>query len=85
VQGAEGLEVSFHFFVGDFFGMQLEVDPAIDAHGHYQPHVTGTRAEGEAIQGVYRALLFVRIYDDGLDFLPGEQLRDSGGKAETQK
>ena len=71
-QSVEGCEVGIHVLVGDFFGMKLEVDPAVDAHGHDLLHVARTRAEGEAIQGVHRALLFVRGRLDGLIFLPGE-------------
>jgi hypothetical protein len=47
--------------------------------------VAGTRAEGKAIQGVDRALLFVRSRLGGLVFLPSEYLGDSTSKAETQK
>jgi hypothetical protein len=68
----EGREAGFHVFVGDFFGMKLEVDPAVDAYGHDLLHVAGTRTEGEAIQGMHRALLFARTGVCWLVFLPGE-------------
>jgi hypothetical protein len=71
-QSVEGREAGFHVFVGDFFGMKLEVDPAVDAYGHDLLHLAGTRAEGEAIQGMHRALLFARTGVCWLVFLPGE-------------
>jgi hypothetical protein len=50
----------------------LEVDPAVDPYGHHLLHVARTRTKGEAIQGVHRALLFIRIGIRGLVFFPGE-------------
>ncbi len=84
-QRAQWLEAGFHVFVSDFFGMQLQIDPVVDARGHHLLHIAGTGPEGEAIQGVHRALLFVRSCVDGLVLLPGEQLRDGACKAETQE
>jgi hypothetical protein len=52
--------------------MKLQVDPAVNAHGHDLLHVPGTWAEGQAIQGVHCALLFARSRLDGLGFFPGE-------------
>ena len=39
--------------------MQLQIDPAVDAHGHYLLDITGPRAEGQTVECLYGAFLFV--------------------------
>jgi hypothetical protein len=58
-QGAELRETRFESGVVDFFGMKLEADPLIDAHGQHPVDVAGTRAEGQAVEGVNGALALV--------------------------
>ena len=56
--------------------MQLQIDPAVDAHRHDLLNVARPRAEGEAIESMHRSLLFVRAGIGCFVFFLGEQLRD---------
>ena len=90
VQRAKSSEARFDCAVRNFVGMQLQIDPAVDAHRHDLLHVAGPRTEGEAIERVHGALLFVRALFvrariGGLVLLLGEQLRDCAGEAQAQQ
>jgi hypothetical protein len=57
--GAEGDVVE-----GD--GMKLEVEPAVESHSADSIEIAGTRAEGEAIEGVKNALVALKLGAAGL-------------------
>ena len=65
--------------------MQLQIDPAVDAHRHNLLNIAGPWTEGKAIERVHRAPLFVRAGVGGLIFLLREQLRNRAGEAQAQQ
>jgi hypothetical protein len=87
-QGAERFQARVERAVINFFGMQLKVNPLVDAHRHDLLHIAGARTEGQAIERVQSAPLSVVIGAGCrlvLVFLSGQHLRDRTRQAETEK
>src|SRR5262249_56667471 len=72
-QRAEGSKARFESGVVNFLGMQLLVDPFVDAHGGYAVNLKGPRAKREAVQPVDSALGLVHR-GRGFLFLLGREL-----------
>jgi hypothetical protein len=85
VQCAKGREASVYTVVGDFFRMELLIDPLIDANGHHFLYVSGTRTEREAVQGVHSALLLVGSGDTRLFFLFRKHWRHGAGQTRANQ
>src|SRR5262252_5621824 len=64
--------------------MQLQVDPPVNTHRHDLLHISGTCAEGEAVERVHGTLLLVRA-GVGVVFFLGEQLRNGTDHTQTQQ
>ena len=68
VQRAKRSEARIHRSSLNFVGMQLQIDPAIDAHGHHLLHIAGTWTKRQTVERMYRALLIVRAVSAGWSF-----------------
>ena len=72
--------------VVNFLGMQLQVNPLLDAHRHHSLHIAGARTESQAIERVQGAPLIVVVGAGGsLVLLLSQHLRDRARQAETKK
>ncbi len=60
LQSAKRLETGVQRAVVNPLGMQLQVNPLINAHCHHLLHISGARAEGKSIQSVQCASLIAR-------------------------
>jgi hypothetical protein len=52
IDDAVSIEELLEILIVDAFGMELKVDPLVEAHGANLLHVAGARAEGESVQGL---------------------------------
>ena len=66
------------------FGMQLQVNPLLDAHRHDLLHISGAGTEGQTIERVQRAPLIVLGWSR-LVLLISQHLRNGACQAETEK
>jgi hypothetical protein len=83
-KGAKGLQAGVKGSIVDLFGVQLQVDPPLDADRHHLLHIPGARTEGEAIKRVQGAPL---VISGGarLVLFVSQQLRDRTRQAKTEK
>jgi hypothetical protein len=71
-QGAEWSQPGIESRVVNFFGMELEVDPFINAQLRDEFDIAGPRAEGQAIQGVEGSLGLIEGWGGGFVLFAGE-------------
>ena len=65
--------------------MQLQIDPALDAHGHDLLHIARPRAKSQPIERLHCPLLLVGSRLGCLVFFLREQLRNDAGEAQAQQ
>src|SRR5690348_16861671 len=65
--------------------MQLQIDPLVDADGGDLLDVAGTRAEGQTIQGMHRALLFARGWIGSGFLLVRDELWDGADQGQQSQ
>jgi len=61
LHGGELIEAGGELSLVDGVGVELLIEPGIEAHGFYGFEIAGARAEGEAIEGVEDALVALHL------------------------